>query len=420
MIRRLRHGVIDLTPLRSSAPFRRLWVGTAFASLGQQITVVAVLYQVWQLTHSAFWTGVIGLVNAVPMIVFGLLGGSLADAVDRRTLVRWTTVGQVVAVLALAGQALAGLDNLALLFTLVAAQTTAAALGAPARRTFPARLLPRHKVAAGIALQVITFQVAMLTGPALAGLVLGRWGLTAAYLVDAAALLVALYGVLGLPAMPVAERLSRGGVRDIVEGLRLIRRRPAVQGSFLTDLLATVLAMPVALFPAVNEIRFGGDPETLGLFLSAVAVGGVTASLASGLVTRADRLGAVQLGAAALWGVGIAGFGLAEPLWLALAGLVVAGAADSVAVTTRAAMVQLATPDSHRGRVSSVEHVIGVAGPDLGNFRGGLVASWTSAPFALASGGLLCAAAVLLVAATNRPLRAFRVSDPEREAVPAG
>lgn len=420
----LRRGLIDLSPLRASAPFRRLWIGSSFAAIGHQITVVAVLFQVWEITHSAFWTGTIGLAHAVPMIVFGLVGGNLADSVDRRTLVRWTTVGQIVAVLALAAQALAGLSNLPLLLGLVALQAASSALGAPARRTFPARLLAREKVAAGIALQVITFQFAMLIGPAVAGVLIGRWGLTTAYLVDAATALAALYGVLGLPAMPVAERVGRGGVRGgaraIVEGLRLVRRRPVVHGSFLTDLLATVLAMPVALFPVINEVRFGGDPETLGLFLSAVAVGGIGAGLASGLATRARRLGAVQLGAATVWGLGIAGFGLAQPLWLALAGLVVAGASDSISVTTRAAMVQLDTPDSHRGRVSSVEHVIGVAGPDLGNFRGGLVASWTSAPFALASGGLLCAAAVLVIAATNRPLRRFSVTEPDHETEHAG
>lgn len=186
----------------------------------------------------------------------------------------------------------------------------------------------------------------------------------------------------------------------------------------VTDLSATLLAMPVALFPLVNEARFGGDPRTLGLFLSAVAVGGITAGLLSGTVTRRRAAGLVQLVAASVWGLALAGFGLAGPLWLALGCLAVAGAADTVSVVTRSALVQLETPDAYRGRVSSVEHVIGVAGPELGNFRGGLVASATSAPFSLVTGGLSAALAIAVVAAVNAPLRAYRTPSPAAPPTP--
>lgn len=175
-----------------------------------------------------------------------------------------------------------------------------------------------------------------------------------------------------------------------------------------TDLSATLLAMPIALFPLVNEIRFDGDPQTLGLFLSAVAVGGISAGLLSGTVTRWPRAGVVQLTAAGIWGLALAGFGLPGPLWLALGCLAVAGAADTVSVITRSTLIQLETPDAYRGRVSSVEHVIGVAGPELGNFRGGLLASATSATFSLVAGGLSATLAIAAVAATNRTLRAYR------------
>lgn len=408
-----RSGLIDLRPLRTSAPFARLWVGTGLSAVGQQITMVAVLYQVWEMTHSPFWTGSIGLAQAVPMVVCGLWGGTLADSLDRRTLVRWTTLGQIVAVLGLAGQALAGADSLGLLLALVAVSAASAALGAPARRTFPTMLLPRRQVAAGIALTLMSYQVAMLVGPALGGIVIAEWGLTVCYLVDAVAVCLALVAVLWLPPMPPRARTAGRprGLRAIADGLRLIRRRPVLHGSCLTDLVATLLAMPIALFPMINEIRFGGDPRTLGYFLSAVAVGGIAASLLSGLTTRASRLGAVQLGAATVWGLGLAGFGLAGPLWLALACLAVAGAADTVSVTSRGATIQLATPDGYLGRVSSVEHVIGVAGPSVGNFRGGVVAGWTSASFSLVSGGLACVVGILLIAAVNRPLRRFSVDE---------
>ena len=415
-----RIGLIDLRPLGSSAAFTRFWMGSSLSAVGAQITMVAVLFQVWEMTHSPFWTGAIGLAQAVPMILCGLWGGTLADQMDRRTLVLWTTVGQITAVLGLAGQALADLDNLPLLLGLVAVSAACSALGAPARRTFPTRLLPRDQVAAGIALQLLSFQLAMLVGPALGGIVIAEWGLTVCYLVDVVAVCAGLFGVLGLPPLPPLGNVSgqHRGVRAIADGLRLIARRPVLHGSCVTDLIATLLAMPISLFPMINEIRFGGDPRTLGYFLSAVAVGGVLASVFSGLTTRARRLGAVQLGAASVWGVALAGFGLAGPLWLALACLAVAGAADTVSVTSRGATIQLATPDTHLGRVSSVEHVIGAGGPNLGNFRGGLVAGVTSAPFALVSGGLLCVVGVLTVAATNPRLRRFTLTDLEPE--PAG
>lgn len=405
----LRTGLLDLRPLRASPAYRRLWGSGVLAALGGQVVVVAVLFEVWDLTHDPVWTGAIGLAHAIPLIIFGLIGGTLADGVDRRTLVRWTTVGQAATGVGLAAQALAGIGSLWLVLGLVAAQGAAGALGAPARRTFIPRLLAPELVGAGIALQHLTFQAAMLVGPAVGGLIIGRWGVAACYGAYAVATVVSLYGVIRLPSMRPEGNATRPGVRSTIEGFGYVFRRPVLRGSFASDLAATLLSMPIALFPLVNEIRFGGNPETLGLFLSCIAVGGIGAGLFSGLVTRVDRPGPVQLGAAAVWGLALATFGLAGPLWLALLVLVVAGAADTVSVLSRGLMIQLATPDSHRGRVSSVDHIVGVAGPDVGNFRAGLVAGATSAPVALVSGGLACAALVGVVAVRNRPLRTFSI-----------
>lgn len=400
-----RQHLLDLRPLRSGTAYRGLWASTSLSGLGMQLTTVAVLYQVWELTRSPVWTGAIGLAHGIPMIVFGLVGGHLADTVDRRRLVQWSTAGQALGAAALAVQALLGVGSLALVLALVAAQTACGAVGAPARRTFVPRLLPAHLVGAGIALQMLSFQATMLVGPALAGLLIGWVGVAACYVVDAATFAIAWYAVRRLPSMPPDGGGAGKGVDAVVGGLRMIARRPVLRGSFLADLAATVLAMPIALFPLVNQERFDGDPRTLGLFFSAVAVGGVSAGLLSGSVTRARRSGLVQLGAAVVWGAMIAGFGLATPLWLALGALAVAGAADTVSVVSRAAMVQLVTPDSHRGRVSAVDHVVGVAGPDLGNVRAGLVAGWTSAPVALVTGGVLCIVGVVVVGLTHRELR---------------
>jgi MFS family permease len=412
---------LDTRPLRGSRPFRDLWIGTSASQLGGQIATVAVLAQVWDLTGSTVGTGAIGLATGLPMVLFGLLGGALADGVDRRALVRATTAGQLLVAAGLSAQAVAGNRNVFLLLALVAAGTACGALGAPARRTFPVRLLPADQVAVGLALTNISFQVAMLAGPALAGLIIVRWDLPAAYAAQAVATAVSVLAVIRLPAMkPEGTDPNVTRRRPERGGWRIVLRRPTLWGSMATDLSATLLAMPIALFPLVNEIRFDGNPQTLGLFLSAVAVGGIAAGLLSGTVTRRRRGGLVQLCAAAVWGLALAGFGLSGPLWPALGCLAVAGAADTVSVVTRSALVQLETPDVYRGRVSSVEHVIGVAGPELGNFRGGLMASATSAPFALVAGGLSATLAVAAVAATNASLRAYRTPPtPDEPTAPA-
>ncbi|MEV2191870.1 MFS transporter [Streptomyces phaeochromogenes] len=406
---RWRVRFLDTRPLRSSRPFRDLWIGSSASQLGGQIASVAVLAQVWDLTGSPVGTGAIGLATGLPMVLFGLLGGTLADSVDRRAVVRATTAGQLLAAAGLCAQALSDNRNVLLLLALVAIGTACGALGAPARRTFPVRLLSSDQVAAGLALTNVSFQAGMLAGPALAGLIIARWGFQAAYAVQAVTVAVSMLAVIRLPAMKPEGVEAKGGRRRPERGgWGIILRRPTLWGSMATDLSATLLAMPIALFPLVNEVRFDGNPQTLGLFLSAVAVGGITAGLLSGTVTRWRRGGLVQLTAAGVWGVALAGFGLAGPLWLALGCLAVAGAADTVSVVTRSSLVQLETPDAYRGRVSSVEHVIGVAGPELGNFRGGLLASATSASFSLVAGGLSAVLAIAAVAATNAPLRAYR------------
>ncbi|MEU5846819.1 MFS transporter [Saccharopolyspora shandongensis] len=401
--------LLDTRPLCASAAFRRLWAGNALSALGGQLTVVAVLFQMWELTGSPLAVGAIGLVQSIAMVLFGLLGGALADAVDRRRLVLLTTVVQLLAAGLLAVHAASMWGLLAL----TALQTAGSGLGAPARKTFVVRLLPADQVGAGIALTNLAFQAAMLIGPTIAGVVVGQWGVGACYLLDALTFAAALYGVQRLPAMRPQGEIARPGARAIWEGWRFITSKPLLHGALLSDVLATVTAMPMALFPLINSEHFGGHPETLGLFFSAVAVGGLAAVAASGMVTRARRPGAVMLAAAGAWGLALAGFGLAQPLWLALTCLTAAGAADTTSVITRGAIVQLATPDSHRGRVSAVDHIVGVSCPDLGNFRGGLVADATSAAFAAFTGGVLCVVGIVVLALTNRSLRRFEATAPE-------
>ena len=417
----MRGALIDLRPLSAAPEFRRLWLGTSLSLVGGQLTVFAVMLQVWQLTHSPAWTGSIGLAHAVPTLALSPLGGALADRVDRRTLVLVTSVGQLGAVVALALQAALGSESVWLVLGLVGIQTSFAALGSPARRTFVPRLLPPSLVPAGLALTHISFQAAMLLGPTIAGLVTATWGLQVCFAVDAVTFLAAMYAVLRLPSLPPAPEAYAGSssLRQIADGLRFLARRPVLRGAFATDLFATVLAMPIALFPMVNEERFGGSPSTLGLFLTSVALGGVVASVLSGSYTRSVRPGQVMLVASAVWGLALAVFGVVDGLLPTMLALAVAGAADTVAVVSRGTITQLATPDSYRGRISSFEGVVGVSGPDVGNVRAGLVAGWTSTEVALTLGGLMCVAGVAAVAWRNPSVRRFEVAT-EQEPAAAG
>ncbi|WP_433507924.1 MFS transporter [Pseudonocardia halophobica] len=405
--------VLDTRPLRGHAGFRRLWVGSTASAFSGQVAVVAVLAQVWELTASPVLVGVVGLATGVPIAVFGTLGGTLADALDRRRLVLFTSAGAAVVAVLLAVQAAAGLRSWLLVLALVAAQTGCSALGSSARRTFVPRLLPRDQVAPGLALNHISFQGAMLVGPALAGLVIAGWGTTAAYALDAAATALSLHGVARLPAMrPDRERAGRGvaaGLRDTAEGWQVLLRTPVLRAALGIDLAQTVLAMPVALFPALNAERFADDPRTLGLFLSAIAAGGIVAALTSGPATRARRPGLVMICAAAVWGVALGVFGLVDGLWAALVCLAVAGAADTVSVISRGTVVQLATPDSHRGRVSAAEYVVGAGAPGIGNARAGLVAGYVGPELAAATGGAACVLCVGLIGAVGRELRRWTI-----------
>lgn len=400
----LRDVLTDTRPLRSSREFRNIWGASMLTGFAGQIAAVAALAQIWDLTGSPIWTGAIGLAHGIPMLVLGAVGGSLADRYDRRTIVVLSTIAHAVIAVAMTAQAALGNTSPMVVLALLAIQSAAGALGSPARRTLPVRLLPREEVSAGLALQNIAFQASMLIGPALGGLLVAV-SLPLAFAVQAVLTPVGLLAALRLPPLPPDRE---PGTRVQPGGWTLPLKLPVLRGALLTDLLTTTLSFPIAIFPMINELRFDGDPRTLGLFLSAIALGGIGAGLVSGTVTRLRRPGVAQLVASSVWSLALVGFGLAQTAPLALALLVVAGAADTVGVVTRGALVQIVTPDALRGRVSAVDHIIGVAGPEAGNMRGGLLAAALGAPAALVLGGASAVLAVLLVGASHPALRRYR------------
>ena len=400
-------ALVDLRPLRQTPDFRRLWIGTTASMFGGQLASFAITYHVWELTKSPAMVGALGIAIATPLIILGLVGGSVADAMDRRRLVIITTIGQFSTAATMAVLALLDVQAVWVYFLLVAITSGFGGAGAPARRTFVPRLLPREQLSAGLALNHMSFQAALLLGPAAAGMITARWGTATCFVIDAVTFLIAGYGIARLPRMRPLTVESRPGARAIANAVRLTVRRPVLGGAFVTDLCATVLAMPMALFPVLNAEKFGGSPETLGLFLSAVGLGGIAASVLSGFATRSPRSGMVMLLAAATWGLSLIGVGLINNLAAVLALLAIAGAADTWSVISRGGIVQMVTPDAYRGRVSALEHIVGAAGPHIGNVRGGLVASLSSAGVSLVVGGALCLVGLGLVAHRVPALRQF-------------
>jgi MFS family permease len=331
------------------------------------------------------------------------------------------TLGQMLTAGLLAVQAFAGGGPLWSLYLLVAVQGALGAVGAPARQTFLPRLLPAGQLSAGAALQMLAGRVGWVAGPALAGLLTAAGGLRFCYLVDAVSFVAALYGVGRLPAMrPQPRGGTDRGLRAIAEGLRFVGRSRVLTGALLADVSATLLAVPVALFPAVDAERFGGDPQVLGLMGTAMAVGGIVGSVLSGPVSRVQRQGRGMLVAVAVWGLAIAAFGVVQSLPATLLALALADAADVSSLALRAAVVQSATPDALLGRVAATEHVVGAFVPELGSFRAGLVAEATTPGFSAVSGGLAASAAAGLLALGFPALVRYRATAGAHPAAPPG
>jgi MFS family permease len=402
--------LVDLRPLRGNPAFRRLWIGTILSGLGSQVSSFALLFYVWTISHNAALLGLTGLAQLVPLIVFSLIGGHLADHVDRRRLVLLTRVGQVVAAAAMATVVISGTHQLLLLFSLIVVQNALNSLGAPAARAFIPRLLGADQVSAGYALNSIGGQALLLGSPVLAGVAIATWGVDGCFLLDTLTFFAAIYGVFGLPPMPPEPGPDGNHDRSVVGGFRLVVRTPILIGAFLADLNATVLAMPVAMFPVINSEKFGGSAVTLGLFLPALALGGVVVGLLSGRITRSRHPGILMLVGGMLWAVSLASFAAIDTLWIAIPFLALAGAGDSVSVIARGTIVQLVTPDSYRGRVNALDFVVGAGGPQLGNIRAGLVAAATSGSESMMLGGIAASLGTILIAVFTPTLRRYRLA----------
>jgi MFS family permease len=405
--------LIDLGPIRSSRDFRLVWLSQLASTVGRQVVIVAVPFQAYVLTRSSFAVGLLGLFQAVPIVAAGLYGGALADRLDRRRLqlAAKAVVATGSAVLAVAASL--PYTPLALVYAVVVFTSAASTIDQSARMSTIPRLVSRELLPAAVSLGQVLFQAAAIVGPALAGLVIANLGLRWAYAIDVIAFFPAASLIWRLsPQPPLHDQHVVLGWRAPAQAIRYVARNRLVIGLFSSDLVAMVFGMPYAVFPALALTEFRVGAGALGLFYAAPAVGALVGSVLSGWIGRVSRQGMAVFVAIALWGVAIAGFGLADGrLWLGLPLLAVAGAADVVSAVFRNTILQLSIPDSIRGRMSAFHMMVVTTGPRLGDLEAGAVAALVNPTFSVVSGGVACVVGIGVLAGWLPEMRNRRRED---------
>lgn len=393
--------VVDVRPLRIPA-FRRLWISTAVTAVGSQLTAVAVPFQVYDITHSSAYVGLAGLFALVPLLVFGLWGGAISDAVDRRKLLVVTGIGIALTSIGLWATAATHVGSVWPVLILLALQQMLFAVNQPARTAVIARLVPTELLPAASSLSYTVSSFGMVFGPLLAGAFIPLVGLSTLYLLDAVGLVGALFAVLRLPAMPPAETHSgRAGLTELLDGFRYLARHRIVLASFLVDIIAMVAGMPRALFPEMAERTFGDPPgggTALGWLFAAIPIGALIFGFFSGWLSRIERQGVAVLVAISCWGLAVAGFGLVHSLWLAVLLLAIGGGADLVSAVFRTSMLQAVATDEMRGRLQGVFLVVVAGGPRVADLVHGMAGAAVGTTAATVGGGLLVLVLLVLAA----------------------
>jgi MFS family permease len=409
-----RRMALDLTPLRTSRQFRLLWLGEMVSHTGRHITVVALPFQVYELTRSPLAVGIIGLVQIVPLIGFSLVGGAIADAMDRRKLLILAQVGLTATSLLLVGGAIAG--NPPLWFVYVAAGLIAglSAIDAPARSAAIPNLVARKDLSSAIALNQVLFQFSDIVGPAVGGLILAGPGLAWAYGIDAASFLAAIVAMLAMRPMPQKrEEGASRGFAAIREGFAYLKGRRVLKATFVIDLNAMVFGMPRAVFPPLALDVFRVDPQGLGLLYAAPAAGALLGALLTGWVRHVRHQGRAVMWSVIVWGAAIAAFGLSyRAFWLGLVFLAIAGAADVISAIFRSTILQGTVPDSLRGRLSAIHIMVVTGGPRLGDLEAGVVAQLVTPVVSVVSGGAATVLGVLLLGWAVPEFWRYHAGDP--------
>ncbi|GAA3591239.1 MFS transporter [Agrococcus terreus] len=436
-----RRRLVDLTPLRASPAFARLWFGSAISGIGAQMTIVAVGLQLYDMTASTMAVALVGGIALLPMIVAGLWGGMLADAFDRRRVllvsstVGWASVLGLVA-LSTWDAALLAEGERALVwpfYVLTTLNAVASTISGATRSAVTPRILPAHLISRATALNGIAIGIMLTTGPALAGVLVASVGLPITFAIDAVLFTAGFLGILGLPKLPPLGEVAKPGLESLRDGMRFLRHAPNIRMSFAVDIIAMSLGRPFALLPAVGAVVIGGGPVTVGVLTAAAAVGTLLASLFSGPVAHVHRHGVavarsimVYGGCSALFGVvllgmqlglgGEVGASLEDVSWpaLALGALALAGmgASDEISAIFRSTMLLTAAPDDMRGRTQGIFTVVVAGGPRIGDLYAGAAASLVALWCPPLVGGLLIVALIAVVTRAQRTFLAYDARTP--------
>ena len=388
----------DITPLRRSPSFRRLWLGLTVSSLGNQLTVVGVAYQTYKLTHSTAMVALVSLAALLPTLIGSVLGGAIADAVDRRRLLVIIQVLLAFTSAGLAANTLVSRPQLWVLFLVPSLTGALQGVDWPTRLAAIPMLLPVEDLPSAFALQSVVSNLAVVAGPALAGLLIAKAGLASVYLVDVCSYAATFVAALMLPRLRPAKEGSGVGLAAITEGFRYLRTQALITATFVLDLNAMVFGMPKAVFPALGTGLFHGGPLTVGLLYAAPGGGALLASVLSGWLGSVSSRGRALVACMLVWGGAIAAFGFIPILWVGLVLLAIAGGADIIGGVFRVAILQTTTPTSLQGRLGGLFYAAAVSGNRLGDGESGLAASVGGPQFAVWSGGLACLLGTLLLA----------------------
>lgn len=409
----MRDALADTRPLRVRS-FRRLWTANIITVIGAQLTVVAVPAQIYAMTGSSAYVGLTGVFGLVPLVVFGLWGGALADAMDRRRLLLVSTFGLIGTAALFWLQAALGNTDVWLLLCLFAVQQAFFAINQPTRNAVLPKILPKELLPAANSLNMTVMMAGAIAGPLVGGALIPVLGFSWLYFADTITLFATLGAVWALPALPVEGVVSAPGLKSVIDGFRYLRLHPVLMMSFVVDIIAMVFGMPRALFPEMAHENFGGPAEgglAFALLFAAIPAGAVLGGVFSGWVSRVHRHGVAVIASIVVWGVAMALFGLAVGLADGGAGLMLAvavvmlmagGAADMVSAAFRTSMLQSAAADEVRGRLQGIFTVVVAGGPRIADVAHGGAAAAIGAPAAAAGGGVLVVIGVL-VAATAVP-----------------
>ncbi|MET9900800.1 MFS transporter [Streptomyces sp. NPDC006446] len=392
----LRALLPDLAPWRTSPDFRRLWVAGLVTNFGSFLTFVALPVQMKTLTGSAAAVGAIGAVELIPMVVFGLYGGALADALDKRKLIIWTEAGQGVLCAVLLVDATLPHPAVWPLYVVAALSAALGAVQRPAMDALTPRIVAHEHLTAAGALNSLRWTVGGVAGPALAGVVVAYAGLGWAYAVDLVTFAVSVAMIAGIAPSPAPHEAARPSLRSIAEGARYAWSRKELLGTYAIDLAAMFFAMPLAVLPFLADELDAA--WSLGLMYAAIPAGSLLVSLTSGWTSHVHRHGWMVALAAACWGLAMAGAGVAHNVWLVLLCLVLGGCCDMVSGIFRAAIWNQTIPDELRGRLAGIELLSYSVGPQLGQVRAGGMAAWAGVRTSVWAGGALCVGAVGLLA----------------------